>query len=202
MVSIINQTSEPLTIFQSGTFTTLAQALRLDPGIKDNIEAVYFMGGAVHSPGNITNLIPDSSNRVSEWNIYADPQAAKEVFESVLDMYMVPLDATNLVIFSQEEILPWHQGDEKADLVADLYDIMFNEYGFETVEIFDLTAAAIMVKPELCYFQSLHLDVVTDDGITSGQTVVVPNDEPNIHVCLMPSVNLIKQELNDTFSSP
>ncbi|MGA9398346.1 MAG: nucleoside hydrolase [Anaerolineaceae bacterium] len=201
MVSIINQSSEPVTIFLSGTFTNLAQALRLDPAIKENIAAVYFMGGVVYSPGNITNLIPDSSNKVSEWNIYSDPQAAKEVFESGLDMYMVPLDATNKVILRQEDILKWHQGDEKANLAADLYDIMFNNYGFKSVEIFDLTAAVLMVKPELCIFQSLHLDVITDDGNTSGQTVVVPNTEPNIHVCLEPSVNLIRQELNDRFSN-
>jgi purine nucleosidase/pyrimidine-specific ribonucleoside hydrolase len=201
MVSIINQTSEPVTIFLSGTFNNLAQALRIDPGVREKIAAVYFMGGAVYSPGNITNLLPDSSNSVAEWNIYADPQAAQEVFESGLDMYMVPLDATNQVILRQEDILPWHQGDEKANLVADPYDIMFNNYGFEKVEIFDLTAAALMVRPELCVFQSLHLDVITDSGNTLGQTVVVPNREPNIHVCLEPSVNLVKQELNDNFSS-
>jgi hypothetical protein len=34
---------------------------------------------------------------------------------------MIPLDATNQVTHSLEEILPWHQGDEKADFVADLY---------------------------------------------------------------------------------
>ena len=201
MVATINQASEPVTIFMTGTFTTLAQALRIDPGIRDNIAAVYIMGGAVYVPGNITNLILDSSNKVAEWNIYADPQAAKEVFEAGLDMYLVPLDATNKVFFHKEDILPWHNGDEKANLVADLYDIMFNEYGFEKAEIFDLGAAVIMVKPETCVFQPLHLDVITDDGITLGQTVVVPNSEPNIQACLNPNAVLIMQALNDSFSS-
>jgi pyrimidine-specific ribonucleoside hydrolase len=201
MVATLNQASEPVTIFMTGTFTTLAQALRIDPGIRDNIAAVYIMGGAVYVPGNITNLIPDSSNKVAEWNIYADPQAAKEVFEAGLDMYLVPLDATNKVIFHKEDILPWHNGDEKANLTADLYDIMFNEYGFEKAEIFDLGAAVIMVKSETCVFQPLHLDVITDEGITSGQTVIVPNSEPNIQVCLNPNAVLIMQELNDSFSS-
>jgi inosine-uridine nucleoside N-ribohydrolase len=200
MVSVINQASEPVTIYLSGTFTNLADALRLDQGIKENIASVYFMGGAVYSPGNITNLIPDSSNRVSEWNIYADPQAAREVFESGLEMYMVPLDATNQVKLRKSDILPWHQGDEKANLAADLYDILFDVYGFESVEIFDLTAAVLMAKPELCSFRPLHLDISTDGGNTSGQTVNVPGGEPNIHVCLEPEVDLIRQELNDHFS--
>lgn len=195
----INQASEPVTIFLSGTFTNLAQALRLDPTIKNNISAVYFMGGAVYVPGNITNLISDSNNRVAEWNILADPQAAKEVFESGLELFMVPLDATNKVILRQADVTQWRQGDEKADLVADLYDIMFNNYGMPTVEIFDLTAAVILVQPELCAFQPLHLDVITDGGDTLGQTSVVPNTEPNIHACLEPNTDQVKQSLNETF---
>jgi inosine-uridine nucleoside N-ribohydrolase len=197
---LINQAPEPVTIFLSGTFTNLAQALRLDPGIKDNIAAVYFMGGAVYAPGNITGLMPDSSNAVAEWNIYTDPQAAKEVFESGLDMYMVPLDATGQVLLSQEDILPWHTGDEKAGLAADLYENMFANYGFKTVEIFDLTAAAIMVEPDSCRFTPLHLQVSTDPGDTSGQTFIVPDTEPNVSACLAPDAALIKQALTGAFS--
>ena len=200
MVSIINQAPEPVTIFLSGPFTNLAQALQLDPAIKGNISAVYFMGGAVYVPGNITGLIRDSNNRVADWNIIADPQAAKEVFESGLELYMVPLDATNKVLLSQEDILPWRQGDDKANMVVDLYDIMFNTWGLKTAEIFDLTAAVLMVQSESCNFQPLHLDVITDNGPTLGQTIVVPNTEPNIHVCLEPNANQVKQNLNETFS--
>jgi inosine-uridine nucleoside N-ribohydrolase len=201
MVALINQAPEPVTIFLSGTFTNLAQALRLDPGIKDNIAAVYFMGGAVYAPGNITGLMPDSSNDVAEWNIYTDPHAAKEVFESGLDMYMVPLDATGQVLLSQEDILPWHTGDEKAGLAADLYENMFANYGFKTVEIFDLTAAAIMVEPDSCRFTPLHLQVSIDPGDTSGQTFIVPDTEPNVSACLAPDAALIKQALTEAFSS-
>ena len=200
MVATIHRASEPVTIFLSGPFTNLAQALRLDAAIKNNISAVYFMGGAVYVPGNITNLLPDSNNRVAEWNIIADPQAAKEVFESGLDLYMVPLDATNKVILSQEHILPWRQGDGKAKMVADLYDIMFNNYGFKTAEIFDLTAAVIMVQSKSCSFQPLHLDVITKDGPTLGQTIIVPNTEPNIYACLEPNADQVVQNLNEIFA--
>jgi purine nucleosidase/pyrimidine-specific ribonucleoside hydrolase len=200
MVSIINQAPEPVTIFLSGPFTNLAQALQLDPAIKGNISAVYFMGGAVYVPGNIKGLIRDSNNLVAEWNMIADPQAAKEVFESGLELYMVPLDATNKVLLSQEDILPWRQGDDKANMVVDLYDIMFNTWGLKTAEIFDLTAAVLMVQSESCNFQPLHLDIITDNSPTLGQTTVVPNTEPNIHVCLEPNADQVKQNLNETFS--
>jgi inosine-uridine nucleoside N-ribohydrolase len=200
MVSVINQAPEPVILFIRGPFTNLAQALSLDPGIREKIAAVCFMGGAVKVPGNITNLIPDSNNRVAEWNMLADPQAAKEVFESGLELYMVPLDATNKVIMRQEDIQPWRKGDEKADMVADLYDIMFNNYGFKSAEIFDLTAAVLMAQPDLCDFEPVHLDVVTESGDTLGQTAVVPNVEPNVHACLDPDAEGVRQNLEETFS--
>jgi len=84
--------------------------------------------------------------------------------------------------------------------VVTTYDIMFNTWGLKTAEIFDLTAAVIMVQSESCNFQPLHLDVITDNGPTLGQTIVVPNTEPNIHVCLEPNVDQVKQNLNETFS--
>ena len=200
MVSTINQSSEPVIIFLSGTFTNLAQALHLDPSIAKNIKAVYFMGGAVKVPGNITNLLPDSQNKVAEWNIIADPQAAKEVFESDLDLFMVPLDATGKVLLEKTDIFPWHQGDSKAELAADLYDIMYDAYGFKQTEIFDLTAAVLMAKPELCEFEPYHLDVVVVSGNTFGQTKIDTNSEPNVQACLKPEADLIIQELNDHFS--
>ena len=154
----------------------------------------------MYVPGNITGLVPDSNNRVADWNMIADPQAAKEVFESGLELYMVPLDATHKVLFSQEDILPWRQGDDKANMVVDLTDIMFNTWGLKTAEIFDLTAAVLMVQSELCNFQPLHLDIITYNSPILGQTFVVPNMEPNVHVCLEPNADQVRQNLNETFS--
>lgn len=201
MISIINQTPQPVTVFVSGPFTNLAQALRLDPGIRPNIAAVYIMGGAIHVPGNIDDLLPNPENTVAEWNIYADPQAAKEVFESGLDIYLVPLDATNQVTISRQDTAYWRQGGAAAQFAADIYDMLLNTWGVRDAAIWDLMTAAIMVRPDLCAFQALHLEVTTDEGNASGQTVLVPDEEPNIYACLNPDVDLIKQTLNDVLST-
>jgi len=201
MVSVIRQSPQPVTVFVSGPCTNLAQALRLDAGIGDNIAAVYIMGGAVYAPGNIDDLLPNPGNTVSEWNIYADAQAAKEVFESGLDIYLVPLDATNQVMIGREDTRQWHLGGGTADFAAEIYDMLLNSWGAENAAIWDLMTAAIMVKPDLCGFQPLHLEVHTDEGPTSGQTVLVSDEEPNVDVCLQPDVTAIKQTLIDVFSS-
>jgi len=201
IVSIANQASDPVTLFVSGPSTNLAQALRLDPSIRDKIAAVYIMGGAVHVRGNIDDLLPDADNRVAEWNIYADPQAAKEVFESGLEIYLVPLDATNQVSVGREDTAVWRQGGASAKFAADIYDALFDSWDAEEAPVWDLMTAAIMVRPDLCSFEPLHLEVTSTEGDTAGQTVLVANEEPNAYVCLEPDVVLIRQTLKDDFST-
>jgi pyrimidine-specific ribonucleoside hydrolase len=201
IVSTVNQSPEPVTIFLSGAQTSMAQALRLDPGIADNIAAVYIMGGAVYAEGNITGLIPDSDNRVAEWNIHADPQAASEVFASGLPLYLVPLDATNQVTLDPADIEPWRAGGPTADFAVDIYEKVLENWGGSNAAIWDLMTAAVMLDPSLCGFASLHLDVITADGATSGQTVVDESGTPNVDVCLSPDVGRIKQNLTNVFSA-
>lgn len=201
MVATINQSPQPVLIFVSGASTNLAQALQLDPGIRNNIEAVYMMGGAVYVSGNIQGLLPDSNNTVAEWNIYADPQAAKAIFESGLKIYLVPLDATNQVLVGKKDTGQWRAGGKTAQFAADIYDRIFKEWGMKNAPIWDLMTAAIMTNPELCRFQALHLDVVTADGNTAGQTALFPDKGPNANVCLEPDEALIKQTLIEVFSS-
>jgi pyrimidine-specific ribonucleoside hydrolase len=201
IASTVKQSPEPVTIFVSGPCTNLAQALRLDPGIRDSIAAVYIMGGAVYVPGNIDDLLPNPNNTVSEWNIYADPQAAREVFESGLDIYLVPLDATNQVTIGREDTRQWHLGGGTADFAADIYEMLLNSWGVENAAIWDLMTAAIMVKPDLCGFEPLHLEVTTAEGPTSGQTAVVAGEEPNVQVCLHPDASGIQETLRQVFAS-
>jgi purine nucleosidase/pyrimidine-specific ribonucleoside hydrolase len=201
MVATITQAPAPVTLFVSGPCTNLAQALRQNPEIKNNIAAVYIMGGAVHAPGNIDDLLAGSGNTVAEWNLYADPLAAQEVFASGLEIYLVPLDATNQVTVSRQEVKQWRQGGGKADFAADIYTMMFDSWGVQSAAVWDLMTAAIMVKPDLCGFQPLHLEVMTADGSTAGQTVVEAGQEPNVQVCLEPDVSRIKQTLAEVFAS-
>lgn len=201
MVTTINHSPQPVTIFISGASTNLAQALQLDPDIRNNIEAVYMMGGAVYVSGNIQGLLPGSSNTVAEWNIYTDPQAAKAVFESGLNIYLVPLDATNQVLVGKEDTVQWRAGGKTAQFAADIYDRIFKDWGTENAPIWDLMTAEIMTNPDSCRFQALHLDVVTADGKTAGQTALSSDREPNANVCLEPDEALIKQTLIEVFSS-
>jgi len=90
---------------------------------------------------------------------------------------------------------------EIANFAADIYDGLMDSTGKEEFYIWDLMASEVMLNHALCDFTPLHLDVITEESDHFGQTVVVPNEEPNINVCLKPKVDLIKQGLIDAFSN-
>lgn len=198
MVSVIHQSPEPVTIFISGPCTNLAQALRLDQGIQANIAAVYIMGGAVHVLGNVHDFYPEDNNTVAEWNIYSDPQAASEVFKSGLHIFLIPLDATNQVKVSSQDTRQWRNGGQIADSAADFYDMLLENN--QSMAIWDLMTSVIMVEPGLCGFQPMHLEVVTTEGTSSGQTIFLVDSEPTINVCLDPDGDAIQQWIINTFS--
>lgn len=200
IVSTIQSSPEPITLFFSGPFTNLVRALRRHPEIVGNIKALYYMGGAVYAPGNVHDFYPDSPNVFADWNIYSDPLAAREVLEYGLPIYLVPLDATNQVLITKEDTAQWRRGGRIPSFAADMYDMLMDTSGKKNFYIWDLMTAVIMLKPELCAFQPLHLDVVTAEGSKSGQ-MVVTNDPPNIQVCLHPDADGIRQTLIEVFSA-
>jgi inosine-uridine nucleoside N-ribohydrolase len=200
LASVIGDVAEPITVFISGPSTNLAIALRIDPSIRERVRAVYIMGGAVRVPGNIRDLLPGTDNAVAEWNVYADPVAAHEVLVSGLNVVMVPLDATNRVNVSREDTAAWRAGGPAADLAAEFYDSLMANWGTDSAAIWDLMTAAIMTDPSLCEYEQLAVDVLTDDGPTSGQTVIVAGGEPNVSVCMQPNVQRIKETLVEVFS--
>jgi purine nucleosidase/pyrimidine-specific ribonucleoside hydrolase len=200
MVSIIHQFPSPVTIFISGPATNLAQALQLDPTIKNNIAAVYMMGGAMYVRGNIDDLLNPTDNTTAEWNVYGDPLAVQIALEAGLDFRFVPLDATNLVHVTGQEVSQWRQGGPLGSQAADIYNMVLGFQGGQEALVWDVMTAAIMLEPDLCKFTPLRIEVVTRDGSTSGQTVAVPGGQPNSSACLEPDVARIQQRLLEVFS--
>jgi pyrimidine-specific ribonucleoside hydrolase len=84
-------------ILALGPLTNLAQAIRLaGAGAVQPIRTVV-MGGALDVAGNLPAPEFRTTNTKAEWNIYADPIAAREVASSPLRMQLIALDATRHV---------------------------------------------------------------------------------------------------------
>jgi inosine-uridine nucleoside N-ribohydrolase len=88
--------SEPgeITILALGPLTNLALALRKTPSIRHQVREVIAMGGSFQQ-----------DNKVPEFNIRCDPEAAQIVFDASWPLRMLGLDITRRVLFSRVDFV-------------------------------------------------------------------------------------------------
>ena len=92
IVDTVNASPALAAIMAAGPLTNIA--LALDPTLAGRIKMLYVMSSAVGVEGNVGNSGVGIENEVAEWNIYADPVVAAQVFKSGMPITLVPLDAT------------------------------------------------------------------------------------------------------------
>lgn len=156
IVDTIKQSLEPVAILATGTLTNIAEALRIDPTIVDNISVIQVMGGAVFVPGNLTFLPypPFSTNSVAEFNIWVDPVAAQEVFsygDRGLNIQLTPLDATNKISFSRADQAAWlATGTLESTIASEFLDFAISviQSDNDPNPVWDLVAAINLSEPD------------------------------------------------------
>ena len=152
-----------LTLIALGPLTNVAQALRREPKLADEVAEIIVMGGAVEAPGNVTGH--------AEFNIYNDPAAAEVVFDSGAQVTLVGLDVTEQVAVSREDE-PWIEGDSaSASLARRLLAAWFalhpdrGLYGLH-----DPLAVAAAIDPSLLSCRQGEVDVEVRQGDRLGKT--------------------------------
>ena len=152
-----------LTLIALGPLTNVAQALRREPKLADEVAEIIVMGGAVEAPGNVTGH--------AEFNIYNDPAAAEVVFDSRARVTLVGLDVTEQVAVSREDE-PWIEGDSaSASLARRLLAAWFalhpdrGPYGLH-----DPLAVAAAIDPSLLSYRQGKVSVETRPGDRLGKT--------------------------------
>ncbi len=184
-----------------GPLTTLAKWQGLHP----RIQHVYVMGGAINVAGNIPYLLPHSSNKVAEWNIYSDPVAAQRVFNSDLAITLVPLDITQQVPLSSTTVkrLSGHSPIThflQQVLAPRLPSIKRGEY-----QLWDPLAAILAINPSFYQQTLLPIQVITQQGASWGNTQQSAQAKPIgvvTHVnTTMVTDHLVKTLKNKTFKN-
>ena len=211
IVETVNNSPDPVAIISMGSLTNIAQAIRIDPSIVDNISVVQTMGGAISVPGNlgITPEPPFSTNEVAEFNVWLDPLAASEVLaaaEAGLKIQIMPLDATDRIEFTREDYQAWLDfGTPESITAAEFLDFSLVVVGNDVNPnpLWDMVAAINLSEPDFSAEVPLHIQVDVDSppGATQGQTVAVEGLPPNALVSLDASFDNLPFTASELFSS-
>jgi inosine-uridine nucleoside N-ribohydrolase len=175
IVDTFMSAEEPMDWITLGPLTNAALALLKEPRIAKNVRMLTMMAGGVNA-GNVTE--------VAEFNVYADPEAARVIFNSSMPMTMVPLDplwnggfltVENIQKITENNKQPWRMMASKifertGRLVQELGRNPVN--GIGTVSPPDLLAVAVAIDPEIAVMLESYVDLETRGEFTRGMTVL------------------------------
>ena len=156
---------DDFTIITTGPMTNLASVLSSYPTLSSWKGKVIFMGGALTVRGNV--------NHFAEANIFKDPEAAKIVVESGLDVTMIGLDVTERTRLYRTNAEKWKdRGSEIGETLGSMLNYYLdNTLGMDETYVHDPSAVIASLHPEYFSFLPLPLTVETE-GLDRGRVVV------------------------------
>lgn len=165
MYQTLSAQQDKVTVVATGPLTNVAMLLMKYPSMKNRIDRIALMGGSLYS-GNITSQ--------AEFNIYVDPQAAKVVFASGIEITMSGLEVCHRAMILHSEIDRFNTKGKAARLMYELlefYSRYAKHLGQPGSPLFDLCPVVELLVPELFTSVELFVDVETQGELTRGKTV-------------------------------
>jgi purine nucleosidase len=184
IIETLKATPGTIHLVATGPLTNIAIALEREPAIARWAASFTIMGGS-YTRGNATVA--------AEYNIWADPEAARVVFAADWRVTMIGLDLTlqaqanSLVIDRLKKL-----GALADELIVPLATFYFNPNipDWDGQAVHDVCAVAYVARPDLFLAQPARVDIETTGEFTRGMTVVdFASVEPNALVATKLDVN-------------
>ncbi|RYG72009.1 nucleoside hydrolase [Lentibacillus lipolyticus] len=180
IINKIMLSNDDITLVPTGPLTNIAMAMIREPKIIPKIKEIVLMGG-----GTFGNWTP-----AAEFNIYADAEAAKIVFESGAPITMFGLDVTHQALATQETVTKFAEiGNDVSDFVVELLKYFIHTYkeffDFDGGPIHDACTVAYLINPDIFDVKKLRVDIETKGEFSYGMTCVdthgVTNRQANVN---------------------
>lgn len=166
--TVMSREPDTVTLVPTGPLTNIALAVLREPRIVDRVRQVVLMGGAFRTG----NWSP-----VAEFNIRADPEAARVVLRAGWDVVVVGLDLTHQALATPDVVRRIADvGTAPARFVEELLAFFTASYretmGFDAPPVHDPCAVAYVIDPTVMTVRRAPVDVELAGELTTGMTVV------------------------------
>lgn len=181
IIEMVRSNPYEISIVVIGPHTNIAQAFLKDPELPTLVKQLIIMGGAIEVPGN--------KNRVGEFNIFIDPDAADIVFRADVKKVLITLDSSNHISLSLEDF----EGLSGSKLYHPIIQmmkpyisgIMEFEHTFGAL-MYDPLAAYYLINPDAYETELMDIKIETMSELTRGMTVadrrLWGEKDPNVFV--------------------
>jgi inosine-uridine nucleoside N-ribohydrolase len=195
ILRLVRSNPNEITLVTLGPLTNVALAIQKDPKTMVLVKEIVSMGGAIDVAGN--------KNRVAEFNIFVDPEAADVVLRFPVKKTLVPLDACNHVLMQLQDVsriedVPLR--DLLNDMLTPYIASLEKDAGERGALMYDPLTIFYLLRPNSCRITEQNVLIETKGEITRGMTVVDRRKigdgmEPNVTVV----TNIKSQDFIDYF---
>jgi purine nucleosidase len=204
IIKTVNENPGEVTLLAIAPLTNIAMAIKKDPTIVDKVKHLYIMGGTNNALGNI---VPSA-----EYNFYVDPEAAKLVLQSGIEMTMVGWDMCTdySLMFDKEHEEIEALATKGSKFFTDVNRVVkkFNKevHKLDGTTHPDTLLVAIAADEKIMSQSNKYfVDVETKGELTRGYSLVDINGrldkEPNVRVCEKVDRERFKAHLYDVLGN-
>ncbi|PHX94129.1 MAG: nucleoside hydrolase [Acidimicrobium sp.] len=186
MIATFRATPNEIDLVTLGPLTNIALALSIEPKFVSWVRRCIIMGGTGVLPGNVT--------AAAEFNVWADPEAARIVFDSDLPLEMVGWDVSVADAVISDELAAdlsslSSLGSFAMKIQRQVREFCRTETKLDGFDLPDPIAMAVALDPKIVSSEiKKHVRVNLGFGDTRGQTIVdhldIINNRDNCRVVL------------------
>ncbi len=172
LLDLLRSAETPVTLITLGPLTNLALALAIDEAlVRRRVKELVVMAGAALVPGNVTPR--------AEFNVWADPEAARRVLAARLPVRLVGLDVTRQVVLPATAVAELASLDHPdaawwAAMLRCYVDFHRQAEELDGCVLNDVLAVALAVDPHLGHGLPMSVGVCCDWGAGRGATICRP----------------------------
>lgn len=170
IVDLVKQFPHEVTVLTLGPLTNLELAIELAPEILELLQGIVMQGGAISHGGDAT--------AASEFNFYANPDAAWRIMRAPTAKTLVPLEATDQVVLTFDTFnrLKQLKGNRLHFVFEELLPFALRSHheqlGLEGIPLREVAALATITQERFFESEPMVVEIETDGLETRGASVV------------------------------
>jgi len=170
IIELVKAHPGEITLVTLGPLTNVAVALRIEPRLAGWVRRCVVMGGTGVLPGNVTAL--------AEYNAWADPEAARIVFDSGMHLEMVGWDVSRQDAVVDDGLAAELRGlgplgRYAVDIQRTVREYCRTQTGLDGFDLPDPIAMCVAIDDAIVTKEETrYVEVVLGEGHARGQTMV------------------------------
>lgn len=184
MREVLLNNEKKITIIALGPLTNIATLLSKYPEVKDKIERIVFSGGL---------LLDNQSSRYFGFNIQQDPEASQIVWQSGVNIDVVPSDHGHYGYLTMAEIEKTKKLGNTGAMLYEIYKSYKDTHVTVGIAIHDAVAIAYVTNPKLFRIEEMYTQITYVKKVNNSLLDFDIHKTPNTKVATSMNVDGFKK---------